>query len=55
MNFSYEFEGQPAEFQADSFCDDTEGGWVGFDYGEKRKFCLVDYEECFETGVCVLT
>ena len=35
MNFSYEFEGHPAEFQADSFCDDTVGGWEGFDYGEK--------------------
>ena len=36
MNFSYEFEGQPADFQADSFCDDTAGGWEGFDYGEER-------------------
>ena len=55
MNFSYEFEGQPTDFQADSFCDDTEGGWEAFDYGEQRKICLLDYEECFETGVSVLT
>ena len=55
MNFSYEFEGQPTDFQADSFCDDTEGGWEAFDYGEQHKFCLVVFEECFETGVSVLT
>ena len=40
MNFSYDFEGSSAsEFQADSYCDDDEGGWEGVNQGgEKSKW-----------------
>ena len=55
MNFSYDFEGQPPDFQGDSFCDDTDGNWDSIDYGEKLLFCFLDYEEFIGTSISVLT
>ena len=55
MNFSYDFEGQPPDFQGDSFCDDTDGNWDSVDYGEKLLFCFFDFELFIGTSICVLT
>ena len=51
MNFSYDFEGQPTDFQGDSFCDDTDGNWDSVDYGEKLLFCFFDFEEFIGTSI----